>query len=228
MVKQRFNWMLAAILTICGATMALTSCKDDEVVPETTSTGVEQAETPTADALSVTTDKSYLVYGELSDGIAAALQRRLQGNMISPVDAECYVINPAIIEQDKISMDEWKHMVRRCMSGESSFVLTQCTFKEFYDFGMAYVLAVMNITLENYYGDADPAAVAEARACAKRQVANMVRNAYIAGGQADGAMTRGTEVNGWELDWENIDQWPEEKQNAIMFDAYAFCGGNEI
>lgn len=51
MKKQRFNWMLAAILTICGATMALTSCKDDEVVPETTSTGVEQAETPTADAL---------------------------------------------------------------------------------------------------------------------------------------------------------------------------------
>ena len=64
MKKQRFNWMLASILTICGATMALTSCKDDEVVPETTSTGVEQAETPTADALNVTTDKSYVMYGE--------------------------------------------------------------------------------------------------------------------------------------------------------------------
>lgn len=30
MIRQRFQWMLAAILTICGATM-LTSCKDDEV-----------------------------------------------------------------------------------------------------------------------------------------------------------------------------------------------------
>ena len=229
MKKQDFNWMLAAILTICGATMTLTSCKDDDNVPPgSTVTSVEQAATPTTDALNVTTDKSYLVYGELNDGIAAALQRRLQGNMISPVDAECYVINPAIIEQDIISMDEWKHMVRRCMSGESSFVLTQCTFKEFYDFGLAYVLAVMNITLENYYGDADPAAVAEARACAKRQVANMVRNAYIAGGQADDAMTRGTEVNGWEMDWEDISQWPQEKQQAIMFDAYAFSVNNDI
>ena len=229
MKKQGFNWMLAAILTICGTTMALTSCKDDDnVTPGSTIPSVEQAATPTTDALNVTTDKSYLVYGELSDGIAAALQRRLQGNMISPVDAECYVINPAIIEQDIISMDEWKHMVRRCMSGESSFVLTQCTFKEFYDFGLAYVLAVMNITLENYYGDADPAAVAEARARAKRQVANMVRNAYIAGGQADDAMTRGTEVNGLEMDWEDISQWPQEKQQAIMFDAYAFSVNNDI
>lgn len=229
MKKQGFNWMIAAILTICGATMTMTSCKDDDnVTPGSTATGVEQAATPTTDALNVTTDKSYLVYGELNDGIAAALQRRLQGNMISPVDAECYVINPAIIEQDIISMDEWKHMVRRCMSGESSFVLTQCTFKEFYDFGLAYVLAVMNITLENYYGDADPMAVAEARANAKRQVANMVRNAYIAGGQADDAMTRGTDVNGWELDWEDISKWPQEQQQAIMFDAYAFDANKEI
>lgn len=31
MKKERFNWMLAAILTICGTTMTLTSCKDDVV-----------------------------------------------------------------------------------------------------------------------------------------------------------------------------------------------------
>ena len=229
MKKQRFNWMLAAILTICGTTMALTSCKDDDnVTPESTVTSMEQAEMPTVDAINVTTDKSYVVYGDLNDGIASALQRRLQGNMMSPLDADCYVIDPAIIDQDNISMDEWKYMVRRCMSGESSFVLTQCTFKDFYNFGMAYVLAVMNITLENYYGDADPAAVAEARASAKRQVANMVRNAYIAGGQADDAMTRGTDVNGWELDWEDISKWPQEQQQAIIFDAYAFSANKEI
>ena len=188
MKKQRFNWMLAAILTICGTTMALTSCKDDDnVTPESTVTSMEQAEMPTTDAINVTTDKSYVVYGDLNGGIASALQRRLQGNTMSPLDADCYVIDPAIIDQDNISMDEWKYMMRRCMSGESSFVLTQCTFKDFYNFGMAYVLAVMNITLENYYGDADPMAVAEARASAKRQVANLVRNAYIAGGQADDA-----------------------------------------
>lgn len=229
MKKQRFNWMLAAILTICGTTMALTSCKDDDnVTPESTVTSMEQTEMPTTDALNVTTDKSYVIYGELEHGFDLALQRRLQGNMMSPLDADCYVIDPAIIDQDNISMDEWKHMVRRCMSGESSFVLTQCTFKEFYNFGLAYVLAVMNITLENYYGDAAPAAVAEARANAKRQVANMVRNAYIAGGQADDAMTRGTDVNGWELDWEDISKWPQEQQQAIMFDAYAFDANKEI
>ena len=31
MKKRRFNWMMAAVLTICGAIMTLTSCKDDVV-----------------------------------------------------------------------------------------------------------------------------------------------------------------------------------------------------
>ena len=228
MKKQRFNWMLAAILTICGATMALTSCKDDEVVPETTSTGVEQAETPTADALNVTTDKSYVVYGELEHGFDLALQRRLQGSMTPPMDADCFIFDMAALKQSSLSLDEWKEMVRRCQSGEASYVITQCSFKDFYDFAVIYVFTAMAIELDNYQGDTDPGTQAEIKARAKQRMANVVRNAYIASGQADGATTRGTEVNDQELDWENIDQWPEEKQNAIMFDAYAFCGGNEI
>ena len=228
MKKQRFNWMLAAILTICSATMTLTSCKDDEVVPETASTGVEQAETPTADALNVTTDKSYVIYGELEHGFDLALQRRLQGSMTPPMDADCFIFDMAALKQSSLSLDEWKEMVRRCQSGEASYVITQCSFKDFYDFAVIYILTAMAIELDNYQGDADPDAQAEAKARAKQRMANVVRNAYMASAQAGEATTRGTEVNNQELDWENIDQWPEEKQNAIMFDAYAFCGGNEI
>lgn len=106
-----------------------------------------------------------------------------------------------------LSRDEWIYMVRRCLSGEASCVLTQCTFKEFYDFGVAYVLATFNIILENYNGDTYTEA--KAKACVRRQLANVVRNAYMAGGHACDATTRGTEVNGQELDWENVDKWPQ-------------------
>lgn len=146
--------------------------------------------------------------------------------MMSPYDADIYVINPSVIGQNSMSRDEWIYMVRRCLSGEASCVLTQCTFKEFYDFGVAYVLATFNIILENYNGDTYTEA--EAKACVRRQLANVVRNAYMAGGHACDATTRGTEVNGQELDWENVDKWPQEKQQAIMFDAYAFSADNEI
>lgn len=113
------------------------------------------------------------------------------------------------------------------MSGEASFILTQCSYKEFYNFGTAYVLAVLNIQLENYHGDVTTEAKAEARAIAKRQMANVARNAYAVGAHAVTAVTR-TEVNGIELDWEDISKWSEEQQQAIMFDAFAFSADKEL
>ena len=206
--------------------LTLSACKDDDVTPEPTATDVQQIEAPTKDALSVTTNKSYVLYGKWEDELGQALGRRLQGTMMSHFDADIYVINPSIIGQNSMGTDEWSYIVRRCLAGKASCVLTQCTFKEFYNFGVAYILAALNIVLEDYIGDTDTEA--EARACMKRQMANVVRNAYMAGGHADHDTTRGTEVNGQELDWENIDKWPQEKQQAIMFDAYAFSAGNEI
>ena len=217
------------IILAASVLMALAGCRDnDDIAPAETAETAEQPTTPTQDALTVKYDGSYVVYGELEHDFDLALQRRLQGSMASPMDADCFIFDMAALNQSSLSLDEWKEMVRRCQSGKASYVITQCSFKDFYDFAVLYILSVMAIELENYQGDTDPDAQAEAKARAKQRMANVVRNAYIASGQADGAMTRGTEVNDQELDWENIDQWPQEKQNAIMFDAYAFCGGNEI
>jgi len=217
--------MAAAAITLLMTTAVLTSCTDntdDNATPQPT----EQPATPTEDALAVKYDGNYVVYDDLNDGIAAALQRRLQGSMTSPTDADCFVINPTGLGQLDMSVDEWKNLIRRTYAGEASLVLTQCSFINFYNIFTAYFSTLLYMEQENYQGDSD--AEAQARAQVSQRMANIVRNAYMAGGQADDAVTRGTEVNGQELDWEHIDQWPTEKQMATMFDAYAFSGGNEI
>ena len=226
MVKQRFNWMIAAILTICGTTMTMTSCKDDEVTPESTVIGVELTENPTEDALNVTSDHSYVMYGEFDEDFGHALGRRMQGTMTSPSMADVFVVDPsAVNKSDIMSTEELKTMIRRTESGEASVVLTKATFREFYDWAQLYVLGYLLMELENYNGDHgyDSPQAAPAR----RRMANIVRNAYIAG-QSQTAATRGTTVNGMELDWEHVDSWPAEKQNAVMFDGFAQSGGNEL
>lgn len=222
-MKRIFFLMAMAIVTL-----GFTACTDDNDDNSTPTASAEQLVEPTEDALSVKVEGNCVVYGELEHGFDKALQRRLQGSMTSPMDADCYIFDMATLNQSSLNENEWKEMVRRCQSGEASYVITQCSFKEFYDFAFFYIFTAMAIELENYQGDIDSDTQAEARARAKQRMANVMRNAYMAGAQADGTMTRGTEVNGLELDWENIDKWPEEKQNAIMCDAYAFCGGNEI
>lgn len=220
---------LIVALLCCVTTMTvLTACSNNDADLINLGPDIPPTEEPTADALSVTTNESYVLYGDWEDDFGKALGRRLLGNSTPPTDAGCYVITPLAVERNSISTDEWKHIVRRCMSGEASIVLTQCSFKEFYNFGEAYVIAVMSLELDNYQGDVTPEVAAEARARAKRQVASMVHNAYVAGNHTSDAMTRSAGVNGQQMDWENIDQWPEEKQQAIMFDAYAFCSNNEI
>lgn len=221
--KQRLLWVA---ITLMMAMTVLTSCTDND---DSTPTPIEIAELPTQpteDALAVKYDGNYVVYGELNDGIAAALQRRLQGTLTSPMDADCFVINPTGLGQLNMSIEEWKNLVRKTYAGDAALVLTQCSFINFYNFFTAYLSTWMYIEQENYQGDSD--AEAQIKAQVSRRVANIVRNAYMAGGKTDGAMTRGKEVNGQELDWEHIDQWPKEKQMATMFDAYAFSGGSEI
>ena len=76
---MRKSFMAASAITLMMMTAVLTSCKDDEVTPEPATTGVAVTENPTEDALAVKYDGNYVVYGELNDGIAAALQRLSQG-----------------------------------------------------------------------------------------------------------------------------------------------------
>lgn len=224
MKKQRSQWMMAAILTICGATMVLTSCVDNDDNPTSTAIDVELTENPTEDALSVTTDKTYVMYGEFDEDFGTALGRRLKGTMISPTNADIFVVDPSAVNLSGVmTIEELKTLIRRTESGEASVVLTKSTFREFYDWAQTYVMGYLLLELENFYGDYDSQEAAPAR----RKMANIMRNAYIAG-QTEMAKTRATTVNDVELDWEHVDTWPEEKQNAVMFDGFAQSGDNEL
>ena len=202
------------------------SCVDNDDNPTPTTTGVEQAENPTEDALSVMSNHSYVTYGEFDEEFGHALGRRLQGTMTSPSMADVFVIDPSAVNKSNLmSTHELKTMIRRTESGEASVVLTKATFREFYDWAQLYVLGYLLMELENYHGDHgyDSPAAAPAR----RKMANVMRNAYMAGQQRR-MLTRGATVNGMELDWEHVNTWPEEDQNAVMFDGFAQSGGNEL
>ena len=218
--------MRKVLILMAMAIAVLSSCTDNDDNPMPTVTGVELAENPTEDALSVTSDHSYVMYGEFDEEFGNALGRRMQGTMTSPSMADVFVVDPsAVNKSDLMSTDELKAMIRRTESGEASVVLTKATFREFYDWAQLYVLGYLLMELENYNGDHgyDSPQAAPAR----RRMANIVRNAYMAG-QPQTAATRGTTVNGLELDWEHVDSWPAEKQNAVMFDGFAQSGGNEL
>ena len=235
-MRNRFIWMLAAILTLSGATMALTSCRDDE--PSLPEGGTDPLVEKTEDELGVTTDKSYTLYGEWDEEFGQAFGRRLEGAMRSPATADIIVIDPSTFAHSSIDNDDLKTIIRRSETGEASIVLTKATFREFYDWAQLYVLGYLLIELENYTGDHGVAAAASydspEAAPMRKKVANMIRNAYITGQQhslpsdCDGEGPRRTSVNGMELDWEHVKDWPEEKQNAIMFDGFAQSAGNEL
>ena len=213
------------IFILMAMTIAVfSSCVDNDDNPTPTTTGVEQEENPTEDALSVTTEKTYVMYGEFDEDFGNALGRRLKGTMTSPTNADIFVIDPsAVSKSDIMGTEELKTMIQRTESGEASVVLTKATFREFYDWAQLYVLGYLLLELENFHGDYDSPEAAPAR----RKMANIMRNAYMAG-QKQTAQTRATTVNGKELDWEHVNTWPEEKQNAVMFDGFAQSGDNEL
>lgn len=222
---KRFLWMLAAILICSGTTAIFTSCSDNDDSTMSEIPTVEPAETPTEDALSMTTDKAYAMYGEWDEEFGHALGRRLRGERTPAMAADVYVIDPSAADNlDFMSDEDLKTMIRRTASGEAALVLTKATYREFYDWAQLYVLGFLLIEFENYMGDGYNSPQA---APARRRIANVVRNAYMAGHQS-GMQTRATTVNGMELDWEHVSSWPEEEQNAIMFDGYAQSADKEL
>lgn len=213
------------IFILMAMTIAVfSSCVDNDDNPTPTTTGVEQEENPTEDALSVTTEKTYVMYGEFDEDFGNALGRRLKGTMTSPTNADIFVIDPSAVNLSGVmTIEELKTLIRRTESGEASLVLTKSTFREFYDWAQTYVMGYLLLELENFHGDYDSPEAAPAR----RKMANIMRNAYVAG-QKQTAQTRATTVNGKELDWEHVNTWPAEKQNAVMFDGFAQSGDNEL
>lgn len=213
------------IFILMAMTIAVfSSCVDNDDNPTPTTTGVEQEENPTEDALSVTTKKTYVMYGEFDEDFGNALGRRLKGTMTSPTNADIFVIDPSAVNLSGVmTIEELKTLIWRTESGEASLVLTKSTFREFYDWAQTYVMGYLLLELENFHGDYDSPEAAPAR----RKMANIMRNAYVAG-QKQTAQTRATTVNGKELDWEHVNTWPAEKQNAVMFDGFAQSGDNEL
>ena len=121
------------IFILMAMTIAVfSSCVDNDDNPTPTTTGVEQEENPTEDALSVTTEKTYVMYGEFDEDFGNALGRRLKGTMTSPTNADIFVIDPsAVSKSDIMGTEELKTMIQRTESGEASVVLTKATFREF-------------------------------------------------------------------------------------------------
>lgn len=220
--KRMFQWVKAAALVMC-LPLCVTSCNDDTIDNPVTPTD-QSTEEPTEDALDVTTDKSYVLYGVPSEGIGEAVCRRLKGSETAPFMAEVYVIDPSKTDELGIGIENWKEMVRRTWYGDAAIVLTQCSYHNFYRFTVNYVLAALALKAEMNGEELDLGNYDSEHVAYEREVlANAVRNAYQmyrAYHSAPGEVT--------EKDWAHIDQWPDEEQNAIMVDAYGFCQGNEL
>jgi hypothetical protein len=223
MNKNFIQWALAAAI-VMAMPMCLISCNDDDNNLNEPEIPDEQLVQPTEDALDVTTDKSYVLYGDPSEGIGEAVCRRLKGSETAPFMAEVYVIDPSKSDELGIGVEVWKEMVQRTWSGEAAVVLTQCSYRSFYRFTVNYVLAALALKAEMNGEELDLGNYDSEHVAYEREVlANAVRNAYQmyrANHSAPGEVT--------EKDWAHIDQWPDEEQNAIMLDAYGFCQGNEL
>lgn len=219
-MKTRKNLFVS--LVFLAALPLITFCKKEKG-PQVQETSV--IETPTEDALAETTDLSYVMYGAFDEEFGFALGRRLQGALVSPTMADLFVVDPSTVNNpDAINPDELMTMICRIESRKASVILTKATFREFYDWAQVYTGGYALLDLEDYDGDPDPDDTMESRA--RHRMANVIHNAYMAG-QTDDVETR-TTVNGLELDWEHVDTWPVEKQNAIMFDGFAMCGYDEL
>jgi hypothetical protein len=220
--KRMFQWVKAAALVMC-LPLCVTSCNDDTIDNPVTPTD-QSTEEPTEDALDVTTDKSYVLYGVPSEGIGEAVCRRLKGSETAPFMAEVYVIDPSKTDELGIGTESWKEMVRRTWYGDAAIVLTQCSYRNFYRFTVNYVLAALALKAEMNGEELDLGNYDSKHVSVEREVlSNAVRNAYQmyrANHSAPGEVT--------DRDWAHIDQWSDEEQNAIMLDAYGFCQGNEL
>ena len=220
--KRMFQWVKAAALVMC-LPMCVTSCTDDNIDNPKTPT-VQPTTEPTADAVDVTTDKSYVLYGVPSEGIGEAVCRRLKGSETAPFLAEVYVIDPSKADELGIGIENWKEMVRRTWYGDAAVVLTQCSYRNFYRFTVNYVLAALALKAEMNGEELDLGNFDSKHVTYEREVlANAVRNAYQMYRANHSAPDEVT-----ERDWAHIDQWPDEEQDAIMVDAYGFCQGNEL
>ena len=222
MTKKLFQWAVAAAIAV-ALPMCVTSCVREDLDDPTTPTE-QPTEQPTEDAMKVTIDKSFVLYGVPSEGIGEAVCRRLKGSGAAPSMAEVYILDPSKTDNLGIGVENWKEMVRRTWYGDAAVVLTQCSYRNFYRFTVNYILGALALKAEMNGEELDLSDYDSDHVSTEREMlANAVRSAYQmyrANHSAPGEVE--------EKDWAHIDQWPIEEQNAIMLDAYGFCQGNEL
>ena len=234
-MKQRLfqNMLKAAGAFLFAVTMSagFTACTDTIDNPATPENPSEQSQgvyptpEPTEDAVAVTTDCSFVMFGEIEDEIGKAISRRLKGTPDVPSMAQLYFLDPQRGKDLGMGEAYWQELVRRTRNGEASLVLSQCTFSDFHTFTKYYIQGMMELAAKQYLGD-DPDAKPDTEAMqaeAEKRMADALREGW--------QFWRDRQANPEafdEPDWQNIDSWPAEMQDAVMFDAWGFHGANHM
>ncbi len=195
------------------------------VVPEEPERPGEEYVEPTEDAVEVTTNYSYAVFGNIDDEMGKAISRRLKGTPDVPSMAQIYFLDPQRGVDLGMGEEKWQELVGRTRDGVASLILSQCTFSDFYTFTKYYIQGMVELAAKQYASD-DPDEkpdVSYLQAEAEQRMAD----ALFEGWDYWRKMQPNPDALA-EPDWENIDSWPAEMQDAVMFDAWGFRGAGNI
>ena len=223
-MKQKLfqNMLNAAGAFLFAVTMSagFTACTDKDdtpVAPEEPERPGEEYVEPTEDAVEVTTNYSYAVFGNIDDEMGKAISRRLKGTPDVPSMAQIYFLDPQRGVDLGMGEEKWQELVGRTRDGVASLILSQCTFSDFYTFTKYYIQGMMELAAKQYASD-DPDEkpdVSYLQAEAEQRMADALREGW--------EFWRKRQPNPESLtepDWENIDSWPAELQDEVMFDAW--------
>ena len=135
-------------VTLSAGFTACTDTIDNPVTPENPSEqGVDPTPEPTEDAVAVTTDCSFVMFGEIEDEMGEAISRRLKGTFDMPSMAQLYFLDPQRGKDLGMGEESWQELVRRTRNGEASLILSQCTFSDFHTFTKYYIQGMMELAL---------------------------------------------------------------------------------
>ena len=217
-----FAVTLSAGFTACTDTIDNPATPVDPEEPE--SPGEEYVE-PTEDAVEVTTNYSYAVFGNIDDEMGKAISRRLKGTPDVPSMAQIYFLDPQRGVDLGMGEEKWQELVGRTRDGVASLILSQCTFSDFYTFTKYYIQGMVELAAKQYVGD-DPDAKPDTEAM-QAEAEQRMADALFEGWDYWRKMQPNPDALA-EPDWENIDSWPAEMQDAVMFDAWGFRGAGNI
>ena len=224
------NMLKAAGAFLFAVTMSagFTACtveNDNPVAPEEPERPGEEYVEPTEDAVEVTTNYSYAVFGNIDDEMGKAISRRLKGTPDVPSMAQIYFLDPQRGVDLGMGEEKWQELVGRTRDGVASLILSQCTFSDFYTFTKYYIQGMVELAAKQYVGD-DPDAKPDTEAM-QAEAEQRMADALFEGWDYWRKMQPNPDALA-EPDWENIDSWPAEMQDAVMFDAWGFRGAGNI